>query len=66
MTWSNWVSYLTDVLGFFVTLFGQVVSLITTSPIIGVPVILGIIGLGLAVVTKFIGAFGAGKNKDES
>lgn len=64
MDWSNWVTHSNEVLDFFLSLVPRILDLAMSTPIIGVPIILMIIGLILGLVIRFVGALGS-KNKSE-
>ena len=68
MTWSNWTTYASQVLSWVVGLFGTLFEIMMSNPLVGVPVILGIVALVFRLVVIFIGSIsaGGGAGKKES
>ena len=62
MNWSNWPTYANQVLSWFLGLFPQVLDLFMSTPVIGIPIILGIVVLILRLVLMFAGAFMPGNS----
>lgn len=61
MTWQNWPTYATQVLQWVMGLFPQIFEMMMENPIIGVPVLLGIVVIVFRLVSVFIGSIGANK-----
>lgn len=66
MTWSNWDIQVAGVIGMIIELVGDVINLALISPVIGVPIILGIVSLFITLALRFInGVFRSGGGSSE-
>lgn len=57
MTWANWTTYFTPVFDMVYNLMTQTVTWIMSSPVTGVPVMLGFSGIIFGVISRFVGSF---------